>query len=98
MKLSLLTQNVQGLNDPAAPQQLRNYLYPYFRNIDVLCIQEHKWRGDKLSGLGFKLWRQAHFFGCDAIEGYGHQAGTIGAGRGGICLLVNPSIKHMIQN
>jgi exonuclease III len=96
MKLNIFTQNMQGLNNPTAPQQLRNYVYPYLRNIDVLCIQEHKLQGDKLSGLSTKLWRQAHFFGCDATEGYGHQAGTIDIGRGGIFLFVNPTIKHMI--
>jgi exonuclease III len=98
MKISLLMQNVQGLNAPAAPYQIRNFLCTYLKNIDVLYLQEHKLRGAKLTDLKSKLWNQAHFFGCDATEGYGHQDGTPGAGRGGICLFVNPTIKHMIHS
>jgi exonuclease III len=52
MKLNLVTHNVQGLNDPQAPYLVKNYYQDGFRDIDILCIQEHKLRGDKLMQLG----------------------------------------------
>jgi exonuclease III len=98
MKLHLISQNVQGLNGPEASQRLRNFYSSYFRHIDVLCLQEHKLRGSKMTDLGPKVWKHAHFFGCEASAGYRHIGEEAGAGRGGVCLLVNPNIKHLVHS
>jgi hypothetical protein len=50
MKIHLISQNVQGLNAPEAPQRLRNYYSSYFRHIDVLTLARRY--GDKLISLG----------------------------------------------
>jgi exonuclease III len=98
MKIHLISQNKQGLNAPTAPQRIRNYFSSYMRHIDLICLQEHKLRGARLTDLGTKVWRQAHFFGCKASIGYRHEEGEAGAGRGGVCLFVNPSIKHLVHS
>jgi exonuclease III len=98
MKLNLITQNVRGLNAPATQTSLRNFFSSYFRDIEVLCLQEHKLRGKRFADLGFRIWGQAHFFGCKASPGYNHQDGTVGAGKEGICMFVNPRVKHLIYS
>jgi exonuclease III len=98
MKIHLISQNKQGLNAPTAPQRIRNYFSSYMQHIDIICLQEHKLRGAKLTDLGTKVWRQAHFFGCEASVGYRHEEGEVGASRGGVCLFVNPSIKHLVHS
>jgi exonuclease III len=52
MKLQLMSLNVQGLNGKEAPSLLRNYLQDKLSSLDVLCFQEHKLRGQKLTDLG----------------------------------------------
>jgi exonuclease III len=98
MKIHLISQNVQGLNAPEASQRLRNYFSSYFRHMNVSCLQEHKLRGSKLIDLGPKVWRQAYFFGCEASVGYHHSEVEAGAGCGGICMFVNPSIKNLVHS
>jgi exonuclease III len=98
MKIHLISQNVQGLNAPAALQRLRNYFSPCMKQVDIICLQEHKLRWSKLTDLGSKLWRHAFFFGCEASVGYGHAENEEGADQGRICLLVNPKIKHLIHS
>jgi exonuclease III len=98
MKLRITTQNVQGLNAPLAVIRLRNFYSSQFRDTEMLCLQEHKLRGKRLEELGFKLWRQSYFFGCEAAPGYNHADGGEGAGKGGLCMFVNPKIKHLVHS
>jgi exonuclease III len=98
MNLKLLSHNVQGLYTEFAPHKIRNYIAPLIRDLDVLCLQEHKLRGNKLKDLGFKIWRQAYFFGCEASIAYNHSQEEEGAGRGGVCMLINPRIQHLIHS
>jgi hypothetical protein len=93
MKIRLITQNVQGLNASLAPARVRNFYSSSFKNIEILCLQEHKLRGKKLDELGFKIWRQAHYFGCEASPGYNHQDGVDRAGKGGLCMFISPKIN-----
>ena len=46
-----------------------------------------------MSDLGFKMWRQAEFFGCEASLG-----NQINARCGRIGTFISPKIKHMINN
>jgi exonuclease III len=98
MKLQLLLHIVQGLNADSASQRIRNYILPYLRNLDILCLQEHKLHGRKLDDLGSKIWRQAYFFGCEATIAYNHNQTEEGAGKGGSCMLINPIIQHLIHS
>lgn len=96
MKLSILTQNVQGLNNPETLHRVRGYFFPLLPQTDILMLQEHKLRGDKATDLGKSIWPLATFFSIDALPAYGHEADEPGAGSGGVCIWVAPSIKHMV--
>lgn len=93
MKVQLISHNIQGLNSNLALDRTRQFYSDKLRNLDFFCIQEHKLRGNALSDLGFKLWRQADFFGCEAT--IGNQAAV---GCGGIAILTAPKIKHLIHS
>ena len=50
------------------------------RSVDILCLQETKWRGRKakeVEGTGFKLWYTG-----------------LAADRNGVGILINKSLKH----
>ncbi|VAI79741.1 unnamed protein product [Triticum turgidum subsp. durum] len=52
------------------------------RGVDILCVQETKWRGQKakeVEDTGFKLW----------------YTGTA-ANRNGVCILINKSLKYEV--
>lgn len=96
MKLSVLSQNVQGLNNPDTMNRVCGYFLPLLPQVDVLMLQEHKLRGNKVSDLGKAVWPLASFFSIDALPAYGHDVDEPGAGSGGICIWISPSIKHMV--
>lgn len=96
MKVTTISQNVQGLNDESFSDLLRNYYRNHLHNLEVLCFQEHKLRGIKLAVLGGKVWRDANFFGEEANVAYNNIADGIGIGSGGICIWISPYIQHMI--
>nr|PNR32293.1 hypothetical protein PHYPA_026419 [Physcomitrium patens] len=64
--------------------------------MEVLCLQEHKLRGRKLSELGPKIWRHTTFFSCEASPGYNQVDGQDGTGGGRICMFISPRIHHLI--
>jgi exonuclease III len=98
MKLKLMIQNVQELNDPHAVNRIKNYYFSKFSSLDVLCFQEHKLRGQSLLDLKFKIWNQALFLSCEASVGYGHEVDQAGAGCGGLCIFISPKIQHLVHS
>lgn len=60
MKIKLITQNIRGLNDPLAIDNLRNYIQK--NPIDMLFLQEHKLRGTNAANLGRQIWKRATTF------------------------------------
>lgn len=97
MNLTLLSQNLQGLNNLDTLSKVQNY-FSLLHQIDILLLQEHKLRGDKTAALGKAMWPQAGFYAVDASPAYGHAAEDPGAGSGGICMWIAPSIKHLVQS
>ena len=73
MKLSIIAQNLQGLNDDAFTNVVHNYYSNHIININVLCFQEHKLKGEKLTRLKDKIWRRAKFFAIEANIAYNNQ-------------------------
>jgi exonuclease III len=74
--------------------KLRNYL----RDTEILCFQEHKLRGVKLAALKDKIWRGATYFAGEADLAYNNTLDGLGAGSGGVCLWVSPSIQHLVSS
>ena len=70
MKFTIISQNLQGMNDDAFVGLVRNYYRNYFRDIEALCIQEHKLRRIKLQALRNKIWRDAIFFAKEVDAAY----------------------------
>lgn len=98
MILTIVSQNVQGLNDPDAFNQTRSYFRPLFLGIDILCLQEHKLRGSRLENLEQHFWLQAGCHRLEALPGYNHKLDDEGAGSGGLCMLINSKIKHLVTS
>ena len=48
MKLTIVSQNVQGMNDGTKTDVIRNYYRPLLCELDVVCLQELKLRGAQL--------------------------------------------------
>jgi hypothetical protein len=65
-------------------------------SCEVLLLQEHKLNGTKANELGRNLWPEAACYMLDADPGY--TSNPNGAGRGGVCILVSPYLKHMIAS
>jgi exonuclease III len=93
MKVKIITHNVQGLNNPVAVSRLKNYYFPLLRDVDVLCLQEHKLREQNLLDLGQVLWPQATCFACEATVG-----NHVEAGRRGLCMLISLKIRHLVHS
>lgn len=98
MKLTLLSQNVQGLNNPEALNRVRNYFLPLLPQLDILNLQEHKLRGDKTAALGRAIWPLASFYSLNASPAYGHDSDQPRAGSGGLCTWVALAIKHLVTS
>ena len=92
MKITIISQNVQGLNDPNKLNIVKNYFRPYLPSVDFLCFQEHKLRGSSVDTLKSKIWPKASFFYLDAAVGNQAQAGC-----GGICTWVSPKLSHLVS-
>jgi exonuclease III len=90
MKLTTISQNVQGLNDASKVELVRNYYRNHLSNIEILCFQEYKLRGTKLAELKGKVWRGAKFFGEEADPAYNNDVDSPGAGSGGVCMWISP--------
>lgn len=98
MRLTMISQNVQGLNNSDALNRVRSYYQPLFPSLDILSLQEHKLRGDKIRSLRRSFWPRAGFYYQEASPAYGHDADEPGAGSGGICTWIAPHIKHLVQS
>jgi len=72
MKLTILFQNVQGVNDPQKLQIVKNYFRQSLHRTDIICFQEHHLRGDKVTQLGRTIWPEARFMGRKAALGFRH--------------------------
>jgi exonuclease III len=86
MKGTVITHNVQGLNGDLAIDLLRNYYRNHLGDLEVLCIQEHKLRGNKLLLLKDRVWPGAKCFEVEAEVAYNNEENDSGAGRGGVCM------------
>jgi exonuclease III len=97
MKLTIITQNSQGLNGDLAIDLLKNYYKNHLKDLEVLCIQEHKLRGRKLETLKGKFWPGAKCLAVEADVAYNNAANESGAGSGGVCMWIAPKLQHMIS-
>lgn len=95
--MTIISQNLQGLNDPVKVDVVRNYFRPLLPSLDIVCFQEHKLRGDPLLGLKNAIWPRATFFAQEAALGYRHTLGQPRAGKGGVCMWISEAISHLIS-
>jgi exonuclease III len=97
MKVAIMSQNLQGLNDESFTKIVSNYYQIHVKNLEILCFQEHKLRGDKLAVLGSRIWKGATFMAKEAEAAYNNVPDGPEAGRGGVCLWVSPQVQHLIS-
>lgn len=83
MKLAILSQNIQGMNDANKVGVVQNYFRSHLHETDIICLQETKLRGAKHAALKDLMWRGAGFFGQEASPAYNNEANPDGAGSGG---------------
>lgn len=98
MKINLLYQNVQGLNDPQKIKIVRNYVRRHTATLDFLWLQEHKLRGNSLTILRNLIWPGAEFYGQEAATTYNNTLLPDRVGSGGMCLWVTPRLIHLIKD
>ena len=96
MKITTISQNVQGLNDSSKVDIIRNYYRTLLLETDVICFQEHKLWGDKLQAAHI-MWNGARFFGIEAQIAYNHNQGDARAESGGIGMWVAPQLVPPIH-
>ena len=96
MKLQILSYNVWGLNIPTKVRKLQRYIRLTKPTYDVILLQEHKLYGEKARELGRNLWPDASCICLDARLSY--ILNENGTGRGGICILVSPYLKYLIDS
>jgi len=56
MKVTIISQNLQGVNDLGKWDIVKNYYWPFRASIDFLYFQEHKLRGSRLVEFGKAIW------------------------------------------
>lgn len=96
MKLNLLSHNVRGLNDPLAVKRFELYLHGLNPRADIIMIQEHKTRGERLEILKFNLNKKYQCWATDASPGYSTQNNVSGGGKGGVGIFIPKALAHLV--
>lgn len=98
MKVSIISQNLQGLNDDNKWKKVQDYYRRHLGSVDIICTQETKIRGMKFSSLPNLFWQGAKFYGCEAQVAYNNEMRDDGAGCGGIGMWISPKIAHLVHS
>ena len=96
MKITILHQNVKGLNEKAKVEVVKNYYKRYLGNTEVICFQEHKLRGAQLQAIKDLTWQGAGFFNQEAKVAYNNTNNVDGAGNGGLSMWIATKLVHLI--
>ena len=96
MKIAILHQNVQGLNEKVKVEVIKNYYRRHLGNTKIVCFQEHKLRGARLQTIATMMWRDADFFSQEAKVAYNNESNADGAGSGGISMWITPKLLHLV--
>ena len=96
MRIAILHQNVQGLNEKAKVEVIKNYYRRHLGSIEVICFQEHKLRGARLQAISGIMWQGAGFFSQEAKIAYNNKSNEDGASSGGTSMWIAPKLMHLI--
>lgn len=96
MKVLVLSQNLQGLDNIDKTSCVRNYMRKHLANLDISCFEKHKLRRTRLLALKDQIWATTAFFGQEANLNYNNTIDEDGARYSGVCIRVAPGIKHLI--
>ena len=96
MKLAILHQNVQGLNEKVKVEVIKNYYRRHLGSTEIICFQEHKLRGARLQTIAAMMWRGAGFFNQEAKVAYNNESNADGTGSGGISMWITPKLLHLV--
>jgi exonuclease III len=64
----------------------------------VICWQEHKLQGNKLTTLSRVAWPRGGYYAQEAALGYRHDNNDLGAGCGGVCMWISPKLTHLVSS
>ena len=96
MKIAILHQNIQGLNEKAKVEVIKNYYRRYLGSTEVICFQEHKLWGARLQAMSNLTWQGVGFFNQKAKVAYNNTNNEDGAGSGGLSMWIAPKLIHLI--
>ena len=96
MKIAIIHQNVQGLNEKAKVDVIKNYYRRHLGSTEIVCFQEHKLRGTRLQATSDIMWKGAGFFSQEAKVAYNNDSNEDGAGSGGISMWIAPKLLYLI--
>lgn len=94
MIIHLLSQNIRGLNDPQAIDNIR--LYIQSNPVDFLFLQEHKLRGQAAENMGRLIWKRATTLYTQALPGYNLNGSS--SGKGGVVSLIASKWASLISS
>jgi hypothetical protein len=98
MKLTIISQNLQGLNDPVTVGIVKNYFRPLLPSIDILYFQKHKLKGNQLVAFKIAIWPRTAFYTQEATLEYMHTLGQPITGRRRVCMWVGPTLQYLVVN
>ena len=61
MRITILHQNVQGLNEKAKMEVIKNYYRRHLDSTEVICFQEHKLQVAHLQAISGIMWQGVGF-------------------------------------
>ena len=96
MKIAILHQNVQGLNEKTKVEVLKNYYRRHLGSVEIACFQEHKLQGVQLQAISDIMWKGAGFFSQEAKVAYNNDSNVDGVGSRGTCMWIAPKLVHLI--
>ena len=98
MRIAILHQNVQGLNEKAKVEVIKNYYRRHLGSTEVICFQEHKLQGARLQAISGIMWQGAGFFNQEAKIAYNYKSNEDGVGSRGISMWIAPKLMHLIYD
>ena len=84
------------MNNDTKVGVIRDYIGNLSPRVDVLCLQEHKLRGDKVERNIRTLWKSENFWSLEASPSNDAEDRKIGAGKGGIAICFHPRLQPLI--
>jgi hypothetical protein len=97
MKLHVMTYNVHGLNMEEDTCKLSYYFKGIHPRLDIIVLQKHELRGNKVKKVGELLWKEVSSWIIEAKEGYTSEMQHGQINKGGSCVWLDPKWAKLVS-